>query len=74
MLTLTDADRAKLAGLIPDNCTDPLIVYERQAIYRAGLAAGMERCVEQLIDAGYISVGYADDARAAIRALLKEQN
>ena len=47
MLTLTDADRAKLAGLIPDNCTDPLIVAERQAIYRAGIAAGIERAITE---------------------------
>jgi len=75
MIELTDADRDAINAERVRVFVD-LPAWERryvnwdETLYRAGLAAGMERCVEQLIDAGYISVGYADDARAAIRALL----
>ena len=39
-------------------------------IYRAGLVAGMEHGLEHLIDSGFIGSRYAEDARAAIRALV----
>ena len=73
MIELTNADYEKIREVCSAghrSGTYPMIADEREAIYRAGLVAGIEHGLEHLIDSGFIGSRYAVDARAAIRALV----
>ena len=71
MIELTEHDRKWIAAV---RTVEWALAHQREdhaeAIYRAGLAAGIERGLEHLIDSGFIGSRYAVDARAAIRALV----
>ena len=72
MIKLTDEDRDRISAIfahVPDGA-DFSIGFQREAIYRAGLAAGIERAAKvcDSVD-NYANPMTASDCAAAIRAL-----